>query len=77
MINNYKIEVIQTFIHDRIESIDKISESVIEQVKYIDIKYKVRIVDQGPPPRTLGITCRIPLKDYISVSREITLNQLI
>ena len=75
----YKIEkdVIQSFIFDKIHSIDKVYESVIEvngdKDIFINIEYGVRILDQWTFPKSH----RISINDYISISREFKLNQIL
>ena len=71
----YKIEkdVIQSFIFDKIHSIDKVYESVIDKDIFINIEYSVRILDQWTFPKSH----RISINDYISISREFKLNQIL
>ncbi len=71
----YKIEkdVVQSFLFDKIDSIDKVYESVNDQERYINIEYTIRIFDQWSFPKSH----RISLNDYISMSREFKLNQIL
>jgi len=71
----YKIEkdVIQSFISDKIHSIDKVYESVIDKDIFINIEYSVRVLDQWTFPKSH----RISINDYISISREFKLNQIL
>ena len=71
----YKIEkdVIQSFISDKIHSIDKVYESVIDKDIFINIEYRVRVVDQWTFPKSH----RISINDYISISRKFKLNQIL
>lgn len=71
----YKIEkdVIQSFISDKIHSIDKVYESVIDKDIFINIEYRVRVLDQWTFPKSH----RISINDYISISREFKLNQIL
>ena len=66
-------EVIQSFIHEKIYSIDNVYESGPTSGDEITIEYSVAVLDKWTFPKSY----RMSLSDYISRSREFKLNQIL
>lgn len=66
-------DIIQSFIQDKIYSIDKVYESGQTSGDEITIEYSVRVMDKWTFPQSY----RMSLRDYISRSREFKLNQIL
>lgn len=66
-------DIIQSFIQDKIYSIDKVYESGPTSGDEITIEYSVRVLDQWTFPKSY----RMSLSDYISKCREFKLNQIL
>jgi len=66
-------DIIQSFIQDKIYSIDKVYESGPTSGDEITIEYSVRVMDKWIFPQSY----RMSLRDYISRIREFKLNQIL
>lgn len=66
-------QIIQSSIHQKIHSIDNVYESTVEQERYINIEYTVRVMDKWTFPNAY----RISINDYISISRQIKLDEIL
>lgn len=66
-------EVIQSFIYEKIYSIDSVYESGPTSGDEITIEYSVVVLDKWTFPKSY----RMSLSDYISRSREFKLNQIL
>jgi hypothetical protein len=66
-------QIIQSLIYEKIHSIDNVYESAVEQERYINIEYTVRVMDKWTFPKSH----RISINDYISISRQIKLDEIL